>query len=238
MTQRVFRAQGRRDFTLKFSISALSARSAVDSSEIVSKPRLWAALVFALVALAAAGCYNNNTGETRIGGAISFKLPAFPESGPHAVMVFSEMHYQPTYRVQESPRLLPPPGSVPVTGGEVIPATNEDYQRLPIPARLSFDPARAQALYDTNCLVCHGEGLGGDGKIRPFMTRGPFPADLTADATKAATDGELFAFVSNGGRQGQAAFLRGRESTSPMPLFRRLLTEDERWTLVQYLRSR
>ena len=41
-----------------------------------------------------------------------------------------------------------------------------------------------------------------------------------------------------GGRQGLSARLRDRDSTSPMPEFRLLLTEDERWALVRYLRSR
>ena len=97
-------------------------------------PRLWAPLALALIAIALAGCYNNNTGEANIGGAIHFKLPAFPESGANAVEIFNEMHYQPSYRSQEGPRLLPPPDSVPVTGKELRYATLEEYQELNIPA--------------------------------------------------------------------------------------------------------
>ena len=212
-------------------------------------PASWRWALAALVALAVAitGCYNNNTGETNIGGAINFTLPAFPETGANAVQVFTEMHYQPSYRTQEGPRLLPPEDSVPVTGAEARYTSLDEYKSLPIPdsARRSYDTAKAQGLFAINCAVCHGSSLRGDGPITqlkrvddtPVLNRGPFPADLMADATGNATDGELFGFISGGGRQGLASILRGRESASPMPEFRRLLTEEERWHLVQYLRS-
>ena len=199
-----------------------------------------ALLGLVLCAVVAAACYNNNTGETNIGGEINFTLPAFPETGGNAVQIFTEMHYQPSFRSQEGPRLLPPPDSVPVTGRELRYASLDEYRDLEIPDGLarSYDPATAQRLYEINCTVCHGPGLRGDGPMVEFMTRGPFPADLTSDATRGSTDGELFGFITGGGRQGLAAILRGRESASPMPEFRRLLTEEERWGLVQLLRSR
>ena len=201
--------------------------------------RLWAVLIFALFALVAVGCYNTRTGAANIGDSIQFTLPAFPQTGSNAVQVFTEMHYQPSYRVQAGPRLLPPADSVPVTGREIRYNTAEEYFELTIPDRAaqSYNQAQAQSLYNINCLVCHGLGLTGDGPIRPFMDRGPFPANLTLDITSSSTDGELFGFISKGGRQGLAATLRGRESSSPMPEFMRLLNEDERWWLVQFLRG-
>lgn len=202
--------------------------------------RLWAVPIFALLALAAVGCYNNNTGETTIGDSINFTLPAFPETGSNAVQVFTEMHYQPSFRVQEGPRLLPPIDSVPVTGREIRYTTADEYSALTIPDRAaqSYDQARAQNLYDINCLVCHGSGLTGDGPIRPFMDRGPFPANLTLPLTKGSTDGDLFGFISKGGRQGLTTALLGRDSPSPMPEFMRLLNEQERWWLVEFLRGK
>ena len=59
-------------------------------------------------ALLLAGCYDSTTGDTTVHGIAEFKLPVFPETGAHRVMVFSEMHYQPSYRSQEMPRLLQP----------------------------------------------------------------------------------------------------------------------------------
>ena len=192
-------------------------------------------LALALLSGLSVGCYNNNTGATNIGGAVNFKLPAFPETGANAAQIFTEMHYQPSYRTQEGPRLLPHPDSVPVTGRELRYASLEEYKDLAMPQ--DADAARGLELFKVNCAVCHGPGLKGDGPILRFAYLGPRPADLTLDATKGAADGELFAFVSLGGRQGLSARLRGRESASPMPEFGRLLSVDERWALVRFLRS-
>ena len=199
-----------------------------------------AALLVAALAVAGLACVNLRTGEAEVYGIAKFKLPAFPKTGSHAVLIFSEMHYQPSYRAQEGPRLLPPPESVPVTGKELV-YTAEEYKALQAPdtaaSAYRSDPAKAEDLYRVNCMVCHGCGLRGEGLIVSFMTKGPFPADLLNEITVKSTDGELFSFISAGGRQGLAATSRGLESSSPMPEFRLLLTEDERWMLVQYLRA-
>ena len=201
----------------------------------------------AALTLAALGCYNNNTGETKIGESVNFTLPAFPETGPHAVQVFTEMHYQPSYKVQEIPRILPPPDSVPVTGREIRYGTIEEYQALTVPdtTAQSYDDAHGQQLYDINCAVCHGIALDGLGPAvtmvgadgQPAWDKDPVPVDLRLAETVSATDGELFGYISLGGRQGLSARLRDRETTSPMPEFGLLLSEEERWALVQFLRS-
>lgn len=199
--------------------------------------------------LVSSGCYNTKTGDVRVGGAISFKLPAFPETGSNAVQVFTEMHYQPSYRAQEVPRILPPSDSVPVTGAELKYRTLDDYAALDIPGEFiaSYSYSDTRELFIGNCSVCHGLGLKGDGTITKMasnrgdgslaMNTGPLPADLTLALTVNATDGELFGFITQGGRQGLAAVSRGKYSRSPMPAFERLLTEKERWELVQYLRE-
>ena len=210
-------------------------------------PWVWPLVAAVALGLLVAGCYNNNTGETSIGGAVNFTLPAFPETGANAVQIFTEMHYQPSYRAQEGPRILPPTDSVPQTGKEASYSSLEAYQDLEVPRELvrSYDPASAQHLFTVNCVVCHGPTLRGSeeqqdsarAKILNFELSGPLPANLTAAATKGASDGELFGFISGGGRQGLSAVLRGRESASPMPEFGLLLTVEDRWALVQYLRS-
>lgn len=206
---------------------------------------LLAFLVFGLMATA---CYNTRSGRVDVGGSITFTLPVFMETGSHAVEMWTEMHFQPSYRVQEGPRLLPPQGSVPVTGAEIVPVSLDEYSQLAVPSvsAQGYDDLRAQDLYRTNCLVCHGAALDGNGPIMqltradgtPVYSKGPFPADMNAAVTKGSTDGDLFAFISGGGRQGISARLRGRASGSPMPEFQKLLTEQERWELVQFLRSR
>ena len=209
--------------------------------------RPWVALIAAAALMAVAtACYDSKTGHTEIGGAINFKLPVFPETGGNAVQIFTEMHYQPSYRAQEGPRLHPPSDSVPVTGKEIRYTSLDEYGVLTVPeaAARTYDQGEAQHLYAINCQVCHGPTLGGDGVIMTLWPKtedgglkGPIPADLTADITKSSTDGDLFAFITLGGRQGAAARIRDRRSTSPMPQFGLLLTENERWTLVQFLRS-
>ena len=206
-----------------------------------------ALLVVALALIATACSANLRTGDVEIQGIVKFKLPAFPKTGTHKVQLFNEMHYQPSYRFQEGPRLLPPLDSVPVTGRELRYTTLDEYRELAVPDRFAAEYVQsgAQDLYSINCLVCHGPTLRGQqeedetlrAKILRFAERGPLPADLTSDITVDSTDGELFAFISKGGRQGFAAIERGRASVSPMPEFQRLLTEDERWILVMYLRS-
>ncbi len=194
----------------------------------------WLLLALGLAAVASMlGCYDTRTGDASIGGEINFKLPAFPETGSNAVQVFTEMHYQPSYRTQEVPRLLPPEGSVPMTGAEIVYASMDEYKALTSPGG---DAQNGWRLYEINCLVCHGSNLDGKGKITEFdYSGGPLPADLKADVTKTATVGELFGFISCGGRQGCALRLIGRPSASPMPEFRRLLSEQERWDLAAYL---
>ena len=199
--------------------------------------------LFAL--LAAVGCYNNNTGETVITQDIHFKLPAFPETGSNKVQVFTEMHYQPSYRSQEGPRLDPPGDAVPITGREVLLRSVEEYQALESPGG---NASNGQALYALNCTVCHGANLDGQGKV---MTYGPnmAPANLAVAPTSDRSDGELYGIISFGGNTGftvrvpkldDPTYDNDRcvgQAACPMPEFRKLLTAQERWDVVAYLRQ-
>jgi hypothetical protein len=204
---------------------------------------LWLTIVVVL-GMFILGCGDIRTGDVEIYGIAKFKMPAFPQTGSNKVQVFSEMHYQPSYKSQEGPRLLSHPESVPVTGREIVYYSLSEYQDLVMP-EFPYDRIKIQELYDINCLVCHGGNLRGDSeqnsslraRILDYMSRGPYPADLLGELTVDSEDGEIFAFISNGGRQGYAAIERGRASSSPMPEFRFLLTEYERWSLVKYIRE-
>lgn len=216
-----------------------------------------ALLLACVVMLMAAACYNSTSGDTEIHGIAEFKLPVIPKTGSHKVMVFSEMHYQPSFRVQEGPRLLPASQSVAFSGlggpGLVTQpdmiriepqfASLDEARLLELPQEFadSYDAAHAAELYRVNCSVCHGVIGRGDGTMAAMMKKegvGPVPADLTADLTMGSEPGEMFAFISEGGRQGYAFTSLGRESNSPMPPFKTLLSQEDRWALVTFLRDR
>ena len=204
-----------------------------------------ALLVTALAMFALVGCYNNNTGETNIGDSIRFKLPAFPETGSNKVQVFTEMHYQPSYRSQEGPRLDVPDSAVPISGKEVVLTSVEEYAALESPGG---DAANGAALFAINCVVCHGTELDGQGSV---MVTGPsmVPANLRGEVTMERTDGELYGLISYGGNTGFTTRVPALtdptvdgercvgQGSCPMPEFRKLLTESERWDLVTYLRG-
>ncbi len=78
------------------------------------------------------------------------------------------------------------------------------------------------------CVTCHGKdgkGLGVD--IEPGTLRGPLPRNFTDQEWQAArTDGELFWILKNGST--------GTAMASFIP---RILTEEEAWQVLRYVRS-
>ena len=76
--------------------------------------------------------------------------------------------------------------------------------------------------YADRCENCHGED--GDGKGKRAQKLSVAPTDFTdAHAMTRITDGELFWKISEGHR--------------PMPAFKDKLSEEERWQLVDYIRT-
>jgi hypothetical protein len=83
------------------------------------------------------------------------------------------------------------------------------------------------SLYPTHCAACHGAEGHGDGKLASTLPVPP--ADLTAGHLWMHSDGDLFHWLTDGivaPRGGQA-----------MPGFARVLSEDERWALIDYARA-
>lgn len=78
------------------------------------------------------------------------------------------------------------------------------------------------------CVTCHGrdgKGLGGD--IEPGTLRGPLPRDFTdKDWQAARMDGELFWILKNGSK-----------GTAMAPFIPLILTEEEAWQVLLYVRS-
>ena len=93
----------------------------------------------------------------------------------------------------------------------------------PIPPN-SDSVARGHALYLANCLPCHGVAGKGDGPVG--LTLNPRPADLSAHAVPGVhTDGQLYSWITDG------------FPGSVMPSFKNVLTDDNRWDLVNYVRT-
>ncbi len=81
--------------------------------------------------------------------------------------------------------------------------------------------ARGAELYRQECESCHGATGKGDGpEARDLDTEVP---DITGPKTWNQTDGELFWKITLGRR--------------PMPSQRKLMTEEERWHLVNHARK-
>ena len=78
------------------------------------------------------------------------------------------------------------------------------------------------------CMTCHGKdgkGLGGD--IEPGTLKGPLPRNFTDKEWQAArTDGELFWILKNGSK-----------GTAMAPFIPLVLTEEEAWQVLRYVRS-
>lgn len=100
----------------------------------------------------------------------------------------------------------------------------EDAAAVPNPQVASAESIESGAtLFAANCAVCHGErGLGDGPTAETLEIR---PADLTATHVQQLSDGALFYVISH-----------GRPET-PMPAWEGVLTEDERWHVVNYLRA-
>jgi len=78
------------------------------------------------------------------------------------------------------------------------------------------------------CRTCHGidgKGLGSD--IEPGSLKGPLPRNFTdKDWQTARTDGELFWILKNGSK-----------GTAMAPFIPLVLTEEEAWKVITYVRS-
>ena len=207
-------------------------------------------ILLPLLLLFVVACSGNiKTGEVKIlGETATLKMPAIPGSGSHAIVIFSEMHYQPSYKSQEIPRIMPHPEAVPMNGKEIS-RTSEEYKVLSIPKSYD-DDSQIQIgnyLYAENCVFCHGSKLDGNGPYRDYLNiknsegkvinKGANPANPLSDKTKNSTDGELYAFISKGSRTGLAQYEQGLDIKSGMLPYDSILSEQERWALVSYLRS-
>ena len=117
-----------------------------------------------------------------------------------------------------------PTGSLPRDGGQLYhsPAEREAAaaRRNPIPTNAE-SIRKGGELFVIYCTPCHGASGRGDGTV---STRFVPPADLTnPELHKARTDGYWQSYLSAGG--------------AVMPSYAEALTPEERWHVVNYLRT-
>ncbi len=92
----------------------------------------------------------------------------------------------------------------------------------PIVSYNALSIAHGLQLYSDHCAVCHGTEGYGDGPGAARLR--PPPADLTAKHTADHTAGDIFWWLTHG--------MKGRA----MPGFQNLLSEEERWDLINVVR--
>ena len=90
--------------------------------------------------------------------------------------------------------------------------------------------AMGRALFEGKafCKACHGaDGKGLGGGIEPGSLKGPLPRNFTDKRWQATrTDGELFWILKNGSK-----------GTAMAPFIPLVLTEEEAWQVLRYVRS-
>ncbi len=93
-------------------------------------------------------------------------------------------------------------------------------KKNPIPSDAN-SIAAGKAVYVQECLSCHGTAGKGDGPAAKDLD--PKPGDLSSQKVRDQTDGELFWKITTGKK--------------PMPTFEMTLTDEQRWSVVNYLRT-
>ncbi len=101
----------------------------------------------------------------------------------------------------------------------IVPESAKEKKNLYPPDEFSI--ARGKKSYKIECMRCHGKEGRGDGTSAIRIEK--IVADLTSDYVQNQTDGELFWKISEGRR--------------PMPLAKRTLTDDQRWDIINYIRT-
>lgn len=81
--------------------------------------------------------------------------------------------------------------------------------------------AEGKKLYDQMCAICHGAKGKGDGMGGAALN--PKPANFTSETIQAQTDG--------------AIYWKMTEGRAPMAAYKDILKDNQRWQLVNYIRT-
>ncbi len=100
----------------------------------------------------------------------------------------------------------------------VAPASSKEIKN---PFTGDASVTKGKSIYATRCVVCHGANGAGDGPAGKSLS--PAAANHTEAYVQNQTDGELFWKISEG---------RG-----PMVGWKLILSEEDRWAVVNYIRT-
>jgi len=129
------------------------------------------------------------------------------------------MDRQPSLKPYQAPVLTVPPGAVPTTGREIVSPDKKAKNPLgPTPASLE----RGADLFRINCAMCHGQASDERGPVGKKLK--PPPPGLEHDLVLNRSDAHIYTAITFG---------FGR-----MPPFKDKLSPQERWELVNFLRTR
>lgn len=98
----------------------------------------------------------------------------------------------------------------------------KEADALKNPLKASTEATLAgQKLYTNMCVICHGNKGKGDGAAGVNLN--PRPTNLISTKTQEHSDGALYWKITEG--------------RAPMASYKSLLTEEQRWQLVNYIRK-
>ena len=134
-----------------------------------------------------------------------------------------DMHNSMALKAQKEGSMRPPvKGTIP-RGFRPYEITdiNEAGRILKNPLPRSKDVLKSgQNLYNVYCIVCHGKFGEGDGNVVPKFPR---PPSLQTDKIRDFKDGQIFHIMTLG--------------QNLMPSYADKVTEEERWSIVHYIRA-
>lgn len=97
-----------------------------------------------------------------------------------------------------------------------------EADKLKNPYKSDINATKAgKNIYKTYCVVCHGDKGKGDGIAGAALD--PKPGNFTSAKMQSQTDGAIFWKLTNG--------------RPPMAAYEDVLSEKERWQLVNYIRT-
>lgn len=113
-----------------------------------------------------------------------------------------------------------------------MPAANDHTVKAPL--NTAEEIATGRVIYGANCASCHGENLEGEPNWRSIKLDGTMPAPPHDENghTWHHDDQLLFAYTKEGGQS-----VIGRSFKSGMPGFGEMLTDEEIWAVLAYIKD-